>query len=43
MAVRTSPGEVLTAIKDSHDELVAMSDEIWSSTPSAVRLDDDKG
>jgi len=25
MSVRTSPGEVLIAIKDSHDEMVARS------------------
>jgi uncharacterized membrane protein len=30
MAVRTSPGEVLTAIKDSHDEIIARSNEIPS-------------
>jgi uncharacterized membrane protein len=30
MAIRTSPGEVLTAIKDSHDEITARSNEIPS-------------
>jgi uncharacterized membrane protein len=43
MAVRTNHAEVLTAIKDSHDELVARPDENPSSTPSAGRLDDNKG
>jgi uncharacterized membrane protein len=31
MSVRTSPGEVLTAIKDSHEELTARSNDIASA------------
>jgi uncharacterized membrane protein len=40
MAMRTSPAEVLTAIKDSHDELVAKSPNL---PPSAAGLGENEG
>jgi hypothetical protein len=34
MSVRTSPGDVLIAIKDSHEEMTARSNEIASAADS---------
>jgi hypothetical protein len=41
MSVRTSPGEVLIAIKDSHEEMTARSNDIASAPePKAGRAAD---